>query len=251
MREDSKSQQEENRPELESWLFIFSLNYTFWHLIVAFLNFEIKNKFMVAELFDFFTPFVMTFLIFKLYTMLNPMLKQGQKIFQIICRILMILGIIYFIEGHGMHLSANAITRHLVGQEGSPLFSLTYFFDEILGHLLWDCGFVMISISFLMMASTDRTERPTLSWSLIIVSSILYGFAYFCVAVEGQTVLVALPVSVLIPAVAWLLIRLRRIPGKHPVIVFFVFSYIFSLSLFIYWFIRNNGFPQFSELGWI
>ena len=251
MSDNSKNQQKENKPKLEGWLFIFSLNYAFWHLIVAFLNFEIKNKFMVAELFDLFTPFVMTFLIVKLYTVLKPMLKQGKKTFQIISRILIILGIIFFIEGHGMHLSANAITRHLVGQEGSPLFSLTYFFDEILGHLLWDCGFVIMSIAFLIMAFSDRTERPTYSWALITVSSLLYGFTTFCLAVEGQTVLFTLPVSILIPAVVWFLIRLRRITWKHPVVVFFLFSYIFSFSLFVYWFIRNNGFPEFSELGWI
>ena len=118
MNENIKSQQRESKPKLEVWLFIFSLNYAFWHLIVAFLNFEIKNKFMVAELFDLVTTFVMTFLVLRLYAMLKPTEKLKKKVIQTAGRVLIILGIILFIEGHGMHLSANAITRHLVGQEG-------------------------------------------------------------------------------------------------------------------------------------
>ena len=236
--------------KMDIWLFVFSINYAFWHLIVAFLNFEIKYKLMVAELFDLATPFVITFLILKLYCMLR-IPDEKKRVISIAGLVLIILGIIFFIEGHGMHLSANAISRHLVGQEGSPVFSLTYFFDEILGHLLWDGGFIIMSIAFLILANVDKNREPYNSWLLITICSLLYGFTYFCLAIEGQTVLLTLTVSVLVPVAIWIVPSLRRTVRKHPIVLFYLLSYIFAFCLFVYWAIRFHAFPQFSELGWI
>ena len=236
--------------KIDVWLFIFSMNYAFWHLIVAFLNFEIKYKLMVAELFDLATPFVMTFLILKLCCILRIPIEK-KRITSIAGLGLIILGIIFFIEGHGMHLSANAITRHLVGQEGSPVFRLTYFFDEILGHLLWDGGFIIISIALILLASVDKNRESNNSWLLITICSLLYGFTYFCLAIEGQTVLLTLPCSVLIPVVIWIVPNFRQNVRNHPIVRFYLLSYIFAFCLFVYWAIRFHAFPQFSELGWI
>jgi len=75
MRDILKNKAESGNPSIDVWLFMFGLNYAFWHLTVAVLNFEIKNKLMVAELFDLLTPFVMTFLIFKLYLLIREKLN--------------------------------------------------------------------------------------------------------------------------------------------------------------------------------
>lgn len=251
-RDTLKEKVESGNPNVDVWLFMFGLNYAFWHLTVAVLNFEVKNKLMVAELFDLFTPFVMTFLIFKLYLLIKQPIRNSEKrSIQTAGFVLIILGLIFFIEGHGMHLSANAITRHLIGQEGLPIFNLTYFFDEILGHLLWDGGLVIISIALLILSFAEKRENSKNLSNLVLVGSFFYGFTYFCNAVEGQTVVFTFPVSIIIPGVILFLIRCRRIGSKHPVILFYLLSYVFAFCWFVYWAVRNSGFPQFSELGWI
>jgi len=234
------------------WLFLFSLNYLFWHLTVAFLNFEVKNKLMVAELFDLITPFVMTFLFIKLYTLLDK--KSNKRIpvkVSLISLVLLIVGIVLFIEGHGIHLAANAISRHLDGLHSTSIFRLTYFFDEILGHLLWDSGYIVISIAFIFRTIYGEDEVPKKSLPLIISGSLLYGFTFFCNAVEGQTVILTMPFSIIILVCIVLLIRCRMITLRQHLIAFYGTAYITALIFFIYWWIANNGFPQFSELGWI
>lgn len=252
MRDNLKKKLESGNPRIDIWLFIFGLNYAFWHLTVAVLNWEIKNKLMVAELFDLLTPFVMTFFILKLYLLIRqPIRNSEKKGIQIAGLVLVVLGLIFFIEGHGIHLSANAIARHLKGREGLPIFNLTYFFDEILGHVLWDGGLVIISIALLILAFAEKRDNPKKLSNPIVVGSCFYGFTYFCNAVEGQTVVFTFPISIIIPGVILCLILCRRIGSKHPVVLFYMLSYGFAFCWFVYWAVRNSGFPQFSELGWI
>ncbi len=242
----------ESNSKLAVWLFFFGLNYAFWHLTVAFLNFEIKNKLMVAELFDLVTPFVMTFLMYRLYGLLKQRIESRRSSrLPKISLILIILGIVFFIEGHGMHLSANAIIRHLEGWEGSPLFDLTYFFDEILGHLFWDGGFVIMSIALLILSFQDREVKPLRVSIWTTVGSLFYGFTYFCLAVEGQTVLFNFPVSVLMSVIILFMFERRRLRLKHPIVLFYFLAYLLAFFLFVYWGITKGGFPQFTELGWI
>ena len=49
------------------WILVFGLNYAFWHITVSFLEYEIQNKLTVAELFDLITPFIMTFIVLRLF----------------------------------------------------------------------------------------------------------------------------------------------------------------------------------------
>ncbi|OVE80411.1 hypothetical protein BVY01_00325 [bacterium I07] len=239
-----------SNPDIDLYIFLFALNYSFWHITVAFLNIEIKNQFMVAELFDFFTPVVMTLLIVKLFFILLPAGRFWPRVNKV-ALIILFLGIIFFIEGHGMHLSANAITRHLAGKEYTDIFKLTYFFDEILGHLLWDGGFILISIGFICSVYKEAPPIQQRNWKLLIPASLLYGFTMFCMAVEGQTVAMTLPVSIVFLLFLSPKVFMKARDRVHSIIVFYLISYAVGLLLFIYWFVRNNGFPEFSELGWI
>ncbi len=196
----------------------------------------------------------MVFLIYKIYGILlsgakgNSVSKTQSAVV-----IILILGVITFVEGHGMHLSANAISRHLTTIKDSPLFSLDYFFDEILGHILWDGGIILLSIGLLVIAfyyNEDKTSNPKLP--PIIFASLFYGFTYFCNGVEGQTVVFTFPLSLIIPLVILWLVHHKRIQLlKNPVLTFYFFAYLLALCLFIFWGIWNKGFPEFSALGWI
>ncbi len=186
--------------KLSLWLLIYAFNYAFFHIIPVFLNYEIKNLLRVADLFDILTPFVTIFLIYKIYRILITDLSVNTKS---ITRsggiIILILGTITFVEGHGMHLSANAINHYLSPAKDSSLFSLAYFFDEILGHILWDSGIVIISIGHILIGFRFKAEELLNPKPVqIIFASILYGFTYFCNAVEGQTVAFTFPLAIII-----------------------------------------------------
>jgi len=55
---------------------------------------------------------------------------------------------VFWVEGQGMHLSANSISNLIVNLShdltiditGTDIFNLTYFFDEHLSHYLWHIG---------------------------------------------------------------------------------------------------------------
>jgi hypothetical protein len=238
--------------QLLLWLLIYASSYAFFHIFPVLLNYEIKNRLMMADVFDILTPFVMVLLIYKIYGILLSGTKGNSKT-QSAVIVILILGAITFVEGHGMHLSANAISRHLTQIKDSPLFALGYFFDETLGHILWDGGIILLSIGLIVIAFNNDpggTSNPQLP--LIIFASLLYGFTYFCNGVEGQTVIFTFPLALIIPSVIWWFGHRRRIQFlRNPVLSFYFFAYLLALCLFIFWGIWHKGFPEFSALGWI
>lgn len=239
---------------LSLWLFIYSSCYAFFHIMPAFLDLEIANRLMVADLFDLFTPFVMIFLVYKIY---RSVLQANEDCIDtanpIRILIILILGAITFVEGHGIHLSSNAIARHLTSMKDSSLFAMDYFFDEVLGHILWDSGIVLLSVAFIAMGFTSRrTSILRMKPLLLSFGSLLYGFTYFVNAVEGQTVVFTFPVAIILPSVIfWLCLRKRSQFFENPILFIFLFSYTIAVIFFLIWGVWNKGFPQFSELGWI
>jgi hypothetical protein len=209
---------------------------------------------MIADIFDILTPFVMVFLIYRIYLMLLPHIRIDSSFpVKSIAVIILIFGGISFVEGHGMHLSANAIARHLTPAKDLSLFTLDYSFDEILGHIFWDSGIIILSLGIILVGfHIEQKKLSSQKQALIVLGSLIYGFTYFVNAVEGQTVFFTLPLAVAIPLAIWWTARRRRIRfSMNPVLSLFLLSYIVALGLFIVWGIWQKGFPEFSELGWI
>jgi hypothetical protein len=239
---------------LAQWLFTYAFIYAFFHILPAFLNYEIKNLLMIADIFDILTPFVMIFMIYRIYLMLLPHIRIDSSFpVRSVAVVILIFGAVTFVEGHGMHLSANAIARHLIGLKDSSLFALDYSFDEIMGHIFWDSGIIILSLGIILVGfHIDQKKLSNLKQALIILASLIYGFTYYVNAVEGQTVFFTLPLAVVIPlAIGWIAHRKRIRLSKNPVLALFLLSYIVAIGLFIVWGIWQKGFPEFSELGWI
>jgi len=229
------------------WLFIYSLCYGFFHIMPTFFGWEIQHKLVIGDIFDMTTPFVMIFLAYKLYRIIKSESHVSQE-----ALVLAIFGAIVFIEGHGIHLSANAIARHFLSytSQTTPHYALIYFFDETLGHIFWDSGIILLSISFMLMGT--RVIKPTRVPALVILGSLIYGFTYFVNAIEGQTVIFTLPVAcVICTTLLWYRGRNRFNVLHRPVLGLFLFAYLVALILFAIWGIWHQGFPEFSELGWI
>jgi hypothetical protein len=238
---------------IELWILIFAVIYAFLHIMPALLTDSIRYMFTVGDLLDLFTPLVMIFLIYKLYRLLvhdkDKMIKQKS----ILAEVVLITGSVLFLEGHGIHLSANAIFRHIIEQEGADIYKLTYFLDETLSHILWDCGLILISIGLMMLAARVPLKKyKDVKQFVIISAAVFFGFTFYVDAVEGQTVVFTFPASIIIPVLIFLVCRKHNISiRKNPLLNFYLFGYIVSLVLFIVWLIWQGGFPQFSDIGWI
>jgi hypothetical protein len=241
-------------PKLPGLLLLYGFAYAFFHIMPAFLSTPVWNRLMIADLLDLLTPFVMVGLVCWLWVVLRRTAGEARCVRPpVLSSAILLVGAVVFVEGHGMHLSANAIARHLGPAKDPGAYPLTYFFDEVLGHILWDSGIALLSIGLVLLGwrSARRPVSGTGS-SVTALGALFYGFTYFVNAVEGQTVVFTLPLAVGIPLATAVVASRRRVSLlRNPVLWFFTVAYAAAVCLFAYWLIRQGGFPQFSELGWI
>ena len=88
--------------------------------------------------------------------------------------------------------------------------------------------------------------------ALVSGGAAFYGFAFALNSIEGQTVALMFPAAA--AASLWCLglyFRDRKRKVQDPVVFFFLAGYLLSVVLLAYWGIKNSGFPEFSDLGWI
>ncbi len=239
---------------LHKWLFLFGLCFAIWHICPVFLGFEIRNKFTLGDLVDLTTPYVLIGLVLKLYLLMRQqsMEMTGRVKASAFVYLLFFFGIITFIEGHGIHLSSNAIYRHLGGSPTSPLSSLTYFFDEIQGHIFWDAGLLLMAFALILLGfSSETSPKCRLNQGWVWAGALLYGFTHFTNGIEGQTVMMTFPAAILIPVLLLAFTLRKRISlSRRPVVLFYLVAFLTADIFFTIWGVLNKGFPQFSELGW-
>jgi hypothetical protein len=163
---------------------------------------------------------------------------------------------VLWVEGHGIHLSANAIDNLIEGLARSQvvdikptdIYRLAYFFDEHLGHYVWHIGMLGL-LALLIYREWRRPAGIATAWWVAITAGIVYGFTYFCVFLEGQTVILGLPCAILSAGFALILER-KQLAGR-PLLAFFGVSCLAALVLFAGWGLYWGGFPQFSDVGLI
>lgn len=101
-----------------------------------------------------------------------------------------------WVEGQGLHLGANSIGHLLEGASASAAFTLTYFYDEVLSHYLWQLG--IIGLSALLVLHAWRTP-PGVPFRLGLpaAAGALHGFTFFLIVVEGGTAPLGVPFALL------------------------------------------------------
>lgn len=153
-----------------------------------------------------------------------------------------------WVEGHGIHLVANAI-GHLNQTQPGPARDLTEFSDEKFSHYVWHGA--ALALSGLVLVRQLRAPRPASgSWWPGIVAAAVYGFAIFLIGVEGATPPLVVPFAAVV-TVAAIRIGRRRLLAS-PVLTLFGLGYPVALALFAIWFVYWGGrLPQFSEIGLI
>jgi hypothetical protein len=161
-----------------------------------------------------------------------------------------------WVLGHGMHLAANSINnlaealarKQRIDILGTNLYQLTYFYDEHLSHYLWHSG--VLGLAGLLIYREWRNPRNiTTIWWITIPAGFLYGITWFCIFLEGQTVLLGLPFAILITVLTPIWGRAQL--AQRPFIAFFFISCLVAVVLFVGWGLYWGGFPQFTDVGLI
>jgi hypothetical protein len=241
------------------WLFLYGVFLAFFHLLPPLLTRFFLWPLSWGDTLDFLTPFAVIPFAYGLYSCLNRISqssysqKSSARSSNIMAKIILAVGFLSYVEGHGLHLAANSIARLLRGMEGTNVFKATYLFDEVISHFIWIVGLYLISLGLILLA-WRLSFQPVFRKGMIFLSAgaILYGFTYTLEAIEGQTVIFAFPAAILTFLFALFLYRRgKRENSRNPILLFFMSAYFLSLLLFLYWGISRSGFPQFSELGWI
>lgn len=230
---------------LSALILIFSVALAFFILVPAFLNQPFPpNPFLKnADVLDLFTPLV---LIPIYYLLLYHGSSEKPNLNQ---TILFLVFASLWVLGQGMHLSANSIGHWLVDETGSQAYKVTYFHDEVLSHYLWHLGVITLSAQLVYSSWKNPFETSTARLIIEILAAILYGLTIFIIGIEGGTVPIMFPFSIL-AAVAGFMLGWRKYQ-KMPLLTFFTIGYTLAALIFVGWRLYWGGYPQFSYLGWI
>jgi hypothetical protein len=235
---------------------MYGFVYAFFQIMPAFIPGHFAGPVSRGDAFDFLTPLAVIPVALAVFFKLRKAAEtEGRASFRSSkwSVAVFVLGLICYVEGHGLHLSANAIDRLLGGQENTALHQSVYIFDEVISHFTWDSG-VLIIAAGLILAGT-RVHFPRLSWArwaFLGGGAACFGFSYAVNAIEGQTVVLTFPAAVLMSLIClWIYGRGRRRREHNVAALFFLMGFLLSALLFAYWGIVHAGFPEFSELGWI
>lgn len=240
-------------------LFLFGLSLVLFHILPPFLTRIFLWPLSWGDSLDFLTPFAVIPFAYILYSRLNRISQSSQrsesslKSLNILAKVILAAGFISYVEGHGLHLSANSIARLLQEMKDTDLFRAVYLYDEIISHYIWIVGLFLVSSGLILIAS-NLSFKPPVRRSLIFLclGALFYGLTFMAEAVEGQTVIFAFPAAVVNFLVSLVLCLKRKREGRvNPILLFFFLAYLLSVILFSIWGISRAGFPQFSELGWI
>ncbi len=163
---------------------------------------------------------------------------------------------VFWVLGHGMHLAANSIhnlavvlaNSQVMDIRGTNLYALTYFYDERLSHYLWHIG-ILGMVGLLVYREWRSPAGNQTVWWATLLGGVIYGFTYFCIFLEGQTVLLGLPFALLVILITLLWGR-KKLAGQ-PLLAFFFTSCLLATIFFVVWGLYWGGFPEFSQVGLI
>ena len=145
-----------------------------------------------------------------------------------------LLGAGAFTQGHGLHLSANAIS--FASGDAPP----AYLWDEQVGHHLWFGGLTLL----LVVVVRAVRGRPLPLGGPACGLAALVGLTWAANVVEGGAVPFGSALALGLTAYGW---RLRGSSAGRLLAL----SFGLSLVLLAAYGVWQGGYPQPSELGWL
>jgi hypothetical protein len=222
-------------------LLVFAAAFTFFFFAPAFLSssFPLSPLMKNGDALDLLTPLVLIPLYWVLFSGASstPVDRRGMLAFLILASL--------WVLGHGMHLVANSIGHQLDALKDTPAYTLTYFYDEQLSHYLWHLGIFGLTALIMVRSWNAQAGKPA-NRTLLLLSVILYGFAFASITLEGQTWPVGLPFA-LLAGVTPLLVR-RSEFWNRPVLAFFTLAHLLAVVMMIVWAVIQGGFIEPSDV---
>ena len=231
---------------------IFAILSLVFFILLVFLRYDFPPYPLMSyqDAFDLLTPLVLIpvyWLLFRASASDRPGLG-GEIVFIVLAGI--------WVLGHGMHLAANSIDNlidalasgHVINVKSTGIYTLTYFYDEHLSHVIRDIGIVSLA-ALLIYREWRHPAGVKTAWRAAILAGVIYGFTYFSIFLEGQTVILGFPFAFLVILFAWF--SGTKHLGQRPVLAFFFIACLLAFLLFAGWGLYWGGFPQFSDVGLI
>jgi hypothetical protein len=147
------------------------------------------------------------------------------------------IGAILYVDGHGIHLSANAVDNEPVSGRAREV---AHFWDEQFGHVWWHLGWFVL-VAAIALAESGR--RVTLSRRQTVTIVVLLGATLFTNTVEGGDWWLELAATAVFCAWAF--------AARRALLTAFAGAFALGAALIGVWAVWHGGVPQFSELGWI
>ena len=140
-----------------------------------------------------------------------------------------------YVDGHGMHLAANAINgAEPVGEAGRR----AEFWDERAGHLVWHAGWFGLLAAFCLAERARPGPAPGRAISAVAVGAL--GFTLFSNSVEGQSWPLMLAVGV--GFAAW------AASARRPLLIRCAAAFAVAALLVAAWALWQGGVPEFTEV---
>jgi hypothetical protein len=156
--------------------------------------------------------------------------------------ILAVAALVLYVDGHGIHLAANAIGHDDAGAAEDR----REFWDEHWGHVEWHLGWLGLLAALSLAERRGGAGKPELQGRRValLAAAAAMGWTLFTSTVEGQDWWLALGAAPVF--VAWTIAR-----RGSSVLVASALATLVCASLIGIWAAWHGGVPEFSELGWL
>lgn len=150
--------------------------------------------------------------------------------------LLALTGAAVFVQGHGLHLSANSISYADGPQEPA------YFWDEQAGHALWFVGLTLVLVAVAQAVRAVPLPLPMPRLAAFLAG--LVGLTWAANVIEAGHVPLGAGLALALAGYGWC----TRERTTGPLLVL---SFGLSLVAVAAYGLVQGGFPQPSELGWL
>lgn len=145
------------------------------------------------------------------------------------------LAALAYVDGHGIHMAANAINgADPIGEAGDR----AELWDETIGHIDWHLGWFGLLLAMCLAERGRSGPAPPHLESTVAVAAL--GFTLFTSTVEGQTWPLMLAAGA--GFVGWAAV------ARRPLLLRCAAAFAVAAALVAVWAVWQGGVPEFSEV---
>lgn len=207
----------------------FFVGYSVMHHGGLFGSAEVGSGTRLADWIDLATPFAVVLPLLGFMWLQRPRPRW---------MVVAALGSMLYVEGHGIHLSANSISNvAAAGDTSQSTLDTIHLWDEVVGHYVWFLGLVIVIAA---CAASVRGRSLDVPFVALVAGGAGCGVTWATNGLEGGTAVASLAASVvaLVPVV-------RRDRGLAPALAAGGATASVVLVSYAIW---HGGFPQPSSL---